>query len=98
MSATVRLRYKMEGSTGSALSVPVSAIYTDPSGAQVAWIIDQDLIARRTPVKVGAVSAGSIEILEGLKAGDRIATAGVSLLRDGLKVRDLGDALGRNGR
>lgn len=98
MSATVRLRYKLEGSTGTALSVPVSAIYTDPTGAQVAWIIDQDLIARRTPVKVGAVSEGSIEIIEGLKAGDRIATAGVSLLRDGLKVRDLGDALGRNGR
>ena len=35
-----------------------------------------------------------IEILDGLQPGDRIAVAGASFLRDGMKVRDLGDALG----
>jgi multidrug efflux pump subunit AcrA (membrane-fusion protein) len=37
---------------------------------------------------------GQIEITEGLEPGDRIAVAGVTFLRDGMKVRDLGDALG----
>ena len=35
-----------------------------------------------------------IEIIEGLQPGERIVVAGVSFLRDGMKVRDLGDALG----
>jgi hypothetical protein len=35
-----------------------------------------------------------VEILEGLAPGDRIVVAGVTFLREGMKVRDLGDALG----
>jgi multidrug efflux pump subunit AcrA (membrane-fusion protein) len=35
-----------------------------------------------------------VQITEGLQPGDRIATAGASHLREGMKVRDLGDALG----
>ena len=38
--------------------------------------------------------AASIEIVNGLQPGDRIAVAGVTFLREGMKVRDLGDALG----
>ena len=49
-------------------------------------------------MKIGAVAGGEIEITDGLQAGDRIATAGVSFLRDGMKVRDLGEALGGNPR
>jgi multidrug efflux pump subunit AcrA (membrane-fusion protein) len=45
-------------------------------------------------VKVGAVTAGEIEILEGLQPGERIVVAGLTFLRDGMKVRDLGNALG----
>jgi hypothetical protein len=35
-----------------------------------------------------------VEIVDGLKSGDRIAVAGISFLREGMKVRDLGNALG----
>ena len=45
------------------------------------------------PVKTGAVTGNDIVVLEGLEPGDRIVTAGVSFLRDGMKVRDLGDGL-----
>jgi multidrug efflux system membrane fusion protein len=45
-------------------------------------------------VKVGAVTDGKIEILEGLQPGERIVVAGLTFLRDGMKVRDLGNALG----
>jgi membrane fusion protein, multidrug efflux system len=31
--------------------------------------------------------------LDGLQPGDRIAVAGVSFLREGMRVRDLGNAL-----
>jgi hypothetical protein len=43
---------------------------------------------------MGAAEDGEIEIIEGLKPGDRIAIAGTAFLRDGMKVRDLGNALG----
>ena len=38
-------------------------------------------------------TGSDIIVLEGLQPGDRIVTAGVSFLRDGMKVRDLGDGL-----
>jgi multidrug efflux pump subunit AcrA (membrane-fusion protein) len=63
-------------------------------GEQVAWIIGSDETAARRPVTLGSVSGGDIEITSGLQPGDRIAVAGVTFLRDGMKVRDLGDALG----
>jgi multidrug efflux pump subunit AcrA (membrane-fusion protein) len=45
-------------------------------------------------VKLGQATGGRIEILDGLQPGDRIAVAGVTFLREGMKVKDLGGALG----
>ncbi len=47
-------------------------------------------------MKTGSVTGGSIEVLEGLQPGDRIAVAGVTFLREGMQVRDLGDQLESN--
>jgi multidrug efflux pump subunit AcrA (membrane-fusion protein) len=43
---------------------------------------------------MGAARGGDVEILQGLSPGDRIVVAGVTFLREGMKVRDLGNALG----
>ena len=49
-------------------------------------------VVRKTPIRgVGAVSDNLIGITEGLEAGDIIAAAGVSFLRDGQRVRLLGE-------
>lgn len=98
MSSIVRLRYGQAGGAGGALLVPLASVYTEGSGTKVVWVIGGDLVARRTVVKVGEIVGESIEVLDGLREGDRIATAGVSQLRDGQKVRDLGDALGGTGQ
>jgi multidrug efflux system membrane fusion protein len=66
----------------------------DPAGASIVWIIGPDQAVTARPVRVGMVSGGLIEITEGLQPGDRIAAAGASHLREGMKVSDLGDALG----
>jgi multidrug efflux pump subunit AcrA (membrane-fusion protein) len=60
----------------------------------VAWIVGADGAVSPRPIQTGDVAGGEIEITEGLEPGERIAVAGVSFLRDGMKVRDLGDALG----
>jgi len=57
-------------------------------------VIGEDETVRRRPIRIGEAVDGRVEIVDGLKSGDRIAVAGISFLRDGMKVRDLGNALG----
>ena len=92
MTATVTATYRRASVLGQRILVPVSAVSNQGSEAAV-WIIDEES-ARRRPVRIGDVTGGRVEVLEGLAPGDRIAIAGVQSLRDGMKVRDLGDALG----
>jgi membrane fusion protein, multidrug efflux system len=94
MTATVTVTYRRASILGDRILVPISAVYKDSSGEQVAWIIGPDQTVVRRQVKLGEATSGQIEIVEGLAPGDRIAVAGVTFLRDGMKVRDLGDALG----
>ena len=93
MTATVTMTYRRASVLGGRILVPIAAVFQESAGTQVAWIIGPDGKVVRSPVKLGAVTGGSIEILEGLQPGDRIAVAGVSFLRDGMKVRDMGDTL-----
>lgn len=93
MTATVRMNPVAANGT-NVVTVPISALYREGGGEQIAWIIGPDLIAKRRPVKLGAATGDRIEVIEGLQPGDRIAIAGVSFLSDGQKVRDLGNALG----
>ena len=93
MTATVTMTYRRASVLGGRILVPIAAVFQDRTGTQVAWAIGPDGKVVRAPVKLGAATGGNIEILEGLHPGDRIAVAGVSFLRDGMKVRDLGDTL-----
>jgi multidrug efflux pump subunit AcrA (membrane-fusion protein) len=69
-------------------------VVKDDSGEQAVWVIGSEQTVSRRAVKIGEATGGQIEILEGLQPGERIAIAGASLLREGMKVRDLGDSLG----
>ncbi|MDX1946681.1 MAG: efflux RND transporter periplasmic adaptor subunit [Pirellulaceae bacterium] len=97
MSATVTLTYRRAAILGDRVLVPVSAISLNEARQQVAWLVGPDQIVRPRPVQLGAAIGGEVEILGGLAPGDRIAVAGVHLLRDGMQVRDLGDSLGTTG-
>jgi len=94
MTATVTMNYRRAAVLGSNISVPVAAVVQDSKGGSIVWIIDADQTVTARPVRTGAISGGFIEITAGLQPGDRIAAAGASHLREGMKVRDLGDALG----
>lgn len=93
MTGTVTLTYRRSDALGPRIVVPVSAVLRDPAGKQSVWIISEGKASAR-PVVVGSISGDNIEIAEGLQPGDVIAVAGVSSLREGMTVRDLGDALG----
>lgn len=94
MTATVTVDYRRASILGDRILLPVSAVFQKPNGKQVVWVVGADEKVKARPVKVGTVQGGEIQVTEGLEPGDRIAVAGASFLREGMKVRDLGDALG----
>jgi membrane fusion protein, multidrug efflux system len=96
MTGTVTLTYRRASILGGQILVPITAVIKESAGSEVAWAIGPDGNVERRPVETGAVTGDSIMILKGLQPGDRIAVAGVPFLREGMKVRDLGDALEGN--
>ena len=93
MTAAVTVTYRRAGILGSRILVPISSVFKDSAGEQVAWVLGDAQTVTRRVVKAGEATGDRIEITDGLQAGDRIAVAGLSFLREGQKVRDLGDAL-----
>ncbi len=94
MTARVAVTYRRAGILGNRKLAPVSAVLQDTGREQAVWVIGPGETVSRRAVKVGEVTGGQIEITSGLEAGERIAIAGVTSLRDGMRVRDLGNALG----
>ncbi len=94
MSASVTMSYRRASILGGRILVPVSAIFERNPGQSIVWVLGPDQTVSSREVKTGIVTGGQIEIVNGLQPGDRIAVAGVNVLREGMKVRDLADALG----
>lgn len=94
MTATVDLTYRRPGGAGNRPFVPVSAVTKQASGQQVVWVLSPDDTAQCRTVALGEVNEGQVEIAGGLKPGERIVVAGAPYLREGMKIRDLGNALG----
>jgi membrane fusion protein, multidrug efflux system len=94
MTASVALKFRRASILGGRMLVPISGVFRDSTGEQIAWVVNADDTVSRRPVKLGEATGDRIEIVDGLQPGDRISVAGVTFLREGMKVRDLGDALG----
>lgn len=76
----------------SAPAVPISAVVQAPSGSYGVFVIEEtagESVARLRPVSLGAVHGASIEVRQGLAAGDRIVTTGANILKDGQRVEVL---------
>lgn len=75
---------------GSGIVLPVAAVMRGPQGVHV-FIAEHDgdeghaRVVRRAVV-LGELSQSGIEILDGLSAGDRVITAGLSVIREGQRV------------
>lgn len=72
------------------LTIPEQALVPSAQGISVFVVIDGKV--KQTPVKPGQRRAGSVEIVEGLKAGDSVVTAGQLKLRDGAPVKPIDEA------
>lgn len=72
-------------------SIPLAAIYQTGQSPAV-WVVADGVVALR-PITVGNLGNGKVLVLEGLRSGDVIVTAGVHKLREGQKVNTAGDSL-----
>jgi multidrug efflux pump subunit AcrA (membrane-fusion protein) len=91
MSATIAVKGLVETPGGqNSLALPSDAVGIDGQGQHFVWVLEKAdgdlLVARKRVVKVGDRQGASIQVVEGLKAGERVATAGISLLVEGRKV------------
>ena len=91
MSGTVVVEGAKPSAAGEILAVPSNAVGFASDGAAFVWVLDaQDggvYAARRQPVALGKRLGESVEVLDGLAPGARIAAAGVAILTEGRRVR-----------
>jgi multidrug efflux pump subunit AcrA (membrane-fusion protein) len=71
--------------------IPAVAVFSQQDGSPHVWVVKpEDMTVHLRKVKTGNLAgADSIEIVEGLQAGETVAVSAVSQLREGMKVRKL---------
>lgn len=101
MTATITPFWKEDApSDSTAYAVPLGAVPVDGVGNYFVWKVEPNeegtMTVRRVDVTVGQMLEREILVTDGIERGDRIAAAGVHLLKDGQKVRLL-DGAARDG-
>ena len=78
------------GAEAPSVLLPLRAEPAGTAGVPSVWVADPESsrVSRR-PIEVGAIQGEDIVVLAGLSPGERIVTAGVNHLRDGMLVHPL---------
>lgn len=83
-SASLAIRAK---TISNALIVPALAVVTDDDGKKSVMMIGSDGLAHKRDVETGIRTADSIQIVNGLKAGEQVVSVGAYGLPDNTKVK-----------
>ncbi len=67
--------------------LPLTAVTADAALEPIVWVVDDDDTVHAKKVKLGEMRGARIEVLEGVKDGMRVVTAGTAYLAEGMKVR-----------
>jgi multidrug efflux pump subunit AcrA (membrane-fusion protein) len=70
-----------------ALTVPASAVLTQPDGSTSVMVIGDDKRAHQRDVKIGVKQDDQVQVVSGLKAGERVVTTGAYGLPDNTRVQ-----------
>ncbi|MEU4788960.1 efflux RND transporter periplasmic adaptor subunit [Micromonospora tulbaghiae] len=81
MNAVVRLRVR---EATDAVAVPASAVFST-DGRDAVWVL-RDGRADRVPVTVGVQGQDLVQIVDGVRAGDRVVVRGADQVRDGQEL------------
>lgn len=78
----------VERAARQTLAIPELALQQSGTNASV-FRVEAGNKVKQVPVKIGARRTGEVEIVSGLKAGDRIVIDGTVKLRDGSAIQDV---------
>ncbi|MCV6576306.1 MAG: efflux RND transporter periplasmic adaptor subunit [Cohaesibacter sp.] len=84
MTGRIWVVEKLQGKT--TLSIPITALASAPDGSAFVWIVQKDNKVIKRSVTAGEITEAMVEIREGLKLGEVIASAGISALQAGQTV------------
>ena len=89
MTANVTFDFSTARESTDQLIVPAKAVGEDAQGNFVFLIQEAGATTtvKKHPIQVGPLTTDGFEIMQGLSAGDKIATAGLQTLLDGQEVR-----------
>ncbi|WP_455211047.1 efflux RND transporter periplasmic adaptor subunit [Kaarinaea lacus] len=89
MTATVIVTAKGVTEEEPSYVIPALAVFANEAGVAQVWIVDpnDNTVHSREVQTDELVGSENIRITKGLKSGDMIAVAGVSVLREGMQVR-----------
>ncbi|WP_371361781.1 Multidrug resistance protein MdtE [Sporomusa rhizae] len=81
----------IDDNTQPTINIPLTAVYQDGNTPKV-WVVTENVLALQ-PIQAGNIGNGTIQVISGLRQGDRIVIAGVHKLKEGQKVKFDGDSL-----
>lgn len=96
MAVEISIEFSVENGKGFILPLSVLALegkiskpekYNEPSKAFVYVFDETSKTVKRREVMIGGVRENSLIVIDGLKLGEQVASAGVSFLRDGQTVK-----------
>jgi multidrug efflux system membrane fusion protein len=73
----------------NAVVVPAAAVVPADEGVQI-FVVDARNVAHARPVTVGARTEEEVEVLSGLKGGERVVTSGAFGVADGATIARAG--------
>ncbi|MEO0898957.1 MAG: efflux RND transporter periplasmic adaptor subunit [Bacteroidota bacterium] len=89
LSAEVAFQFNEKGGASSMI-IPAKAVGEDAQGNRFVYLLEGNsdtLTVKKQVVELGELGTEGFVLKEGLSRGDRIATAGLSSLLEGMKVR-----------
>ncbi len=95
MTAVVEIEFLRDAAqtdTSSTHRIPTTALAADPEGRPFVWVVnDNTMQVSKRQVKLGEITGDQIDVTDGLTGGEVIVAAGVSYLREGVKVSRMND-------
>jgi membrane fusion protein (multidrug efflux system) len=91
------LTVTIEAKPRTAIAVPELAVLGQ-GDARYVFLVGPDRKVKRAEVRTGARNAGMIEIVEGLKPGQKVVSRGIVKVSDGMEVRLAGSGAPAGGK
>ena len=90
LAADVTFQFSSDSTSNDVVILPIGVVINGPNGtfvfvAQPTETDGEALVSRRR-VNLGALSQEGVEVIDGLQPGDRVITAGITVIRDGQRI------------